>query len=106
MTAIAIEAVPEAVTVTRWRCPFCRRSRSAKRATAEHIGRCWLNPSVRSCKTCANHEAGGDACGCEPGCNWGSPSGSIPDSCAVGVDVSSGEIKTGCPLWALREEPS
>ena len=106
MTAIAIEAVPEAVTVTRWRCPFCRRSRSSKRATAEHIGRCWLNPAVRSCKTCAHLEPGGDACGCEPGCNWGSPSGSIPDSCAVGVDVSSGEIKTGCPLWALREEPS
>jgi hypothetical protein len=105
VTAVIAEAVPESITVTRWRCPFCHRSRSSKRATAEHIERCWLNPAVRSCKTCANREPGGDACGCEPGCNWGSPPGGIPDSCTAGVDRSDGEIKTGCPLWALREEP-
>ena len=72
-------------------------------ARAEHIARCWLNPAVRSCKTCANLEPGGDACGCEPGCNWGSPSGGIPDSCAAGIDLD-GTIKTGCPLWRLREK--
>jgi len=106
MSAVAVDAAPEPVTVTRWRCPFCRRSRSSRRATAEHIARCWINPAVRSCKTCANLQPGGDACGCEPGCNWGSPSGPIPDSCVVGVNISDGEIKTACPLWALREELS
>jgi len=106
MTAVAAGVAPEPVTVTRWRCPFCHRSRAHKKATAEHIARCWLNPAVRSCKTCANLEPGGDACGCEPGCNWGSPSGSIPDSCAAGVNISDGQIKTACPLWVLREKPS
>lgn len=105
MTAVAVEIAPESVRVTRWRCPFCHRSRSSKRATAEHIARCWLNPAVRSCKTCANFEPGGDACGCEPGCNWGSPSGGIPDSCAAGLKLD-GAVKTGCPLWALQGEPS
>lgn len=96
---------PEAIMVKRWLCPFCRRSRSSKSATAEHIARCWLNPAVRSCKTCANLEPGYDACGCEPGCNWGSPSGGIPDSCAAGVDVPEGPEfpVTGCPLWRALE---
>lgn len=97
-------AAPETFTATRHRCPFCRRSWSHKQAAAGHIGRCWRNPDVRSCKTCANLEPGGDACGCEPGCNWGSPSGSIPDSCAAGVDISDGKVRTGCPLWALRAD--
>ena len=100
---LAASVVPEAVIATRWRCPFCRRSRAHKKATAEHIARCWLNPAVRSCKTCVNFEPAGDACGCEPGCNWGSPAGGIPDSCAAGLDLD-GTIKTGCPLWALRED--
>jgi len=98
VTAIA----PEAVVVTRWRCPFCRRSRSHKKAAAEHIARCWLNPAARSCKTCANLSPGYDACGCEPGCNWGSPAGGVPDSYHAGADISDGEIKTGCLLWQLR----
>ena len=97
---------PEPFVVTRWRCPFCRRSRAHKNATAQHIGRCWLNPAVRSCKTCANLEPGGDACGCEPGCNWGSPAGGVPDSCAADVDISGGVVRTACPLWALRAEES
>ena len=103
---VGVDAIaPEPFTVTRWRCPFCRRSRSAKRATAEHIARCWLNPDVRSCKTCAHFEPAHDACGCEPGCNWGSPAGGVPDSCAAGVALD-GDVKTGCPLWALRAEAS
>jgi hypothetical protein len=93
--------LPEAITVTRWRCPFCHRSRSSKRATAEHIARCWLNPAVRSCKTCSNLNPGYDACGCEPGCNWGSPSGAAQDSCAAGIELD-GAVKTACPLWALK----
>jgi hypothetical protein len=97
---------PELITVKRYRCPFCRRSRSSRQATAEHIARCWLNPAVRSCKTCTSLEPGGDACGCVPGCNWGSPSGSIPDSCDAGIDLSGELPKTSCPLWAATHETS
>ena len=95
---------PEVVIVRRYRCPFCRRTGSAKAAIAAHIGRCWLNPAVRSCKTCSNLDPGGDACGCVPGCNWGSPSGSIPASCEAGVDLTDQSMPvTGCPLWKLRD---
>jgi hypothetical protein len=92
---------PEPITVKRYRCPFCRRSRSSKRATAQHIARCWLNPATRSCKTCANFEEGHDACGCEPGCNWGSPAGGIPAACTAGRNLPDGPEfpVTGCLLW-------
>ena len=48
-------ALPVRIVVTRWKCPHCPRSRSAKSATAAHIQRCWHNPQVRSCKTCEHH---------------------------------------------------
>ena len=95
-----LAAVPEPVIVKRWRCPFCHRSRSSRQATAEHIGRCWLNPDVRSCMTCAHLEPGHDACGCVTGCNWGSPAGAIPNSCTAGIKLD-GTVQTGCPLWAF-----
>jgi hypothetical protein len=98
-------AAPLTVTVRRYECPFCHRRRSSRAVTAEHMGRCWLNPDVRSCKTCANFEESYDACGCEPGCNWGSPSGPAPASCAAGRDLPEGAEfpVTGCPLWAALE---
>lgn len=102
MTAPGL-AAPEAFTTTRHRCPFCRRSWAHRAAAARHVARCWLNPAARSCKTCAIFEPAHDACGCEPGCNWGSPSGGVPDSCAAGVDLD-GTVKTACPLWALRSK--
>jgi hypothetical protein len=94
---------PELIVVQRWRCPFCHRSRSKRKAAADHAGRCWLNPAVRSCKTCAHLTPGYDACGCEPGCNWGSPSGPVPESCAAGLELD-GSVRTGCPSWAMKEE--
>lgn len=98
MVEPAMAAEPVLVIVRRWLCPFCRRGRSSKRATTAHVGRCWLNPAVRSCKTCASFDEGGDACGCEPGCNWGSPSGPIPPSCGAGIELATVPM-TGCPLW-------
>lgn len=94
---------PEPITVKRWRCPFCRRSRSSRKATAEHIGRCWLNPANRTCKTCANYEyaAGGGCDGLGPhfGCNDSS------EECTAGVDLPADGPVTGCPLWrAIAEE--
>ena len=89
---------PEPITVKRWRCPYCHRSRSSRTATAEHIGRCWLNPAVRACKTCANYEyEPGGICGAPPphfGCEDGS------ENCAAGIDLTGEFPKTGCRLWA------
>lgn len=89
---------PVAVMVRRFECPFCKCRRSAKTALREHIGRCWLNPAARACKTCAHWETdpGGEPCfpGRPCGCNHGYT------SCAAGVGgVDKGEIRTGCPLW-------
>lgn len=99
MTAIA---APERFTAVRYRCPFCHRSRSSKRATAGHIARCWLNPAVRSCKTCANYRSdpGGEPCfpgrpcNCNDGGEW----------CEQGQEIPAAHPFTGCPLWALRAE--
>lgn len=93
---------PVAVMVRRFRCPFCSRTHSAARAAREHMGRCWLNPATRSCKTCANWdvEPGGEPCfpGRPCDCNHGYV------QCLAGVaGVDRGEIKTGCPLWRARE---
>jgi hypothetical protein len=89
---------PEPVTVTRWRCPFCRRTWAHKKAATGHVGRCWRSPGARSCKTCAHFESvpDGDYClGTPCNCNQGY------EACHAGVDLLEG-LKAGCPLWALR----
>ncbi|MER5461631.1 hypothetical protein ABT010_13275 [Streptomyces sp. NPDC002668] len=93
-------AVPVAIQVTRYACPHCARSRAKKAATVEHIARCWHNPDNRTCKTCVHFDPGGDACGCEPGCNWGS-SGPVGPSCnATGQDLDFDQLPvTNCPKW-------
>ena len=106
MTAILL-AAPEPVTVTRWRCPFCRRTRAHKAAAAAHMERCWLNPAVRGCKTCAHYDYEPDGGPCEAGrpcaCNQGH------EECGAGIDLDGGlglapVLRTGCPLWSLRDE--
>jgi len=94
--------LPVPVTVQRFQCPFCRRRRSAKSAVREHIARCWLNPSARACKTCANFTDVPDEEPCVPGeqctCNSGY------QQCEAGIaDVAGGRIMSGCPLWKLKE---
>ncbi len=90
-------AEPLPVTVTRYQCPFCRKTRARKHAAREHISRCWLNPATRSCKTCLffTDEPDGDYCTGQPcGCNQGFR------QCDAGVPgVAEGKIITGCPLW-------
>jgi hypothetical protein len=49
-------SAPTSFVVTRWRCSFCAVTRSSKSGAKKHIERCWYNPAVRSCKTCANYE--------------------------------------------------
>lgn len=93
---------PVMVRVTRYACPHCSRSRSKRAATAAHIDRCWHNPAVRACKTCAHFDPGGDACGCEPGCNWGA-SGPAQPGCAAGVPMPDDFTPvTNCPEWSPR----
>jgi hypothetical protein len=92
-------AEPEPVIVTRWRCPFCRQSRSSRPAARRHIARCWHNPASRSCKTCAHYEyePDGEYCvGTPCDCNQGY------EQCGKGVSFEAG-LKAGCPLWALKE---
>lgn len=83
--------------VVRWGCGYCRRSYSSRTRTVEHMGRCWYNPAVRSCKTCVHFR--GDRGGGE--------------SCRAGVAIPiPGDIEgrttlpTGCSLWVLLEVAS
>jgi hypothetical protein len=95
-------SVPEPITVTRWRCPFCRQSWAHKKAAAEHAGRCWRNPAARSCKTCAHYESVPTGEPCFPGQPCGCNDGY--EACNAGVDLLEG-LRTGCPLWSLLAAP-
>jgi hypothetical protein len=79
-----VEPIP--VKVTRYRCPCCPRTASGKARMVEHIGRCWLNPEARGCKTCEHFEPYGP--------EWS-------DGCAVGVDLSG---QKPCPTcWGFDD---
>ena len=98
---------PEPVTVRRWRCPFCRRSRSSKKLTAEHITRCWKNPLNRACKSCANYRYYPGA-GVPDPCIPGRPCNCEQDemTCEAGIEIEPANFPvTDCPLWKLREAP-
>lgn len=86
---------PVRKVVTRWGCPHCSRTHSTSARTREHMGRCWQNPAVRSCRTCTNFMP-----------DDSDPSaGSIqPEGCAVGVELPTGAngsttLATHCPKW-------
>ena len=85
---------PIAFKTIRYRCPHCIRTGSSKARITEHMGRCWQNPAARGCMTCANFQPAEEACGCEPGCNWGGPEGGYPESCAAGVSLAG---RPACP---------
>lgn len=95
-------AEPVAVMVKRWECPFCRRRRASKQATTEHIGRCWHNPAVRSCKTCTHFISEPSGEWCVPGQPCNCNNGYM--ECAAGVDLDIAQVPvTGCSLWKLSE---
>jgi hypothetical protein len=49
--------LPMPVVVSRHQCPFCRRyTRADVRQVTDHMTRCWLNPALACCKTCAHHQ--------------------------------------------------
>lgn len=95
---------PFKVQVTRWRCPFCGRSHSARTRCVEHMGRCWQNPANRSCKTCAffsfdydepevGYRGAGEECG--KGLSPQVPSEDRPDRLTFPLH---------CPSWELSPE--
>lgn len=86
-------AVPVVIRATRYRCPFCPRSRAKKATTEAHIARCWRNPAVHGCLTCVHFEPPEVGPYPEhPG--W-------PEGCGVGRDISTG-IAAGCPQWEAK----
>lgn len=101
-----VSAEPVKVQVTRWRCPFCGRSHSGRGRARDHIGRCWRNPAVRSCKTCVNFDPGSNGCG-TPDCNCASG-----ESCFKGLPVEVPRenrpdrttFPISCPLWEFLDE--
>ena len=76
-----MSAEPIPFKTTRYRCPFCPRTAANVTRMREHIGRCWLNPAARSCKTCKHFEPYGPE---------------NADGCAVGVDLSGRPACTNC----------
>jgi hypothetical protein len=88
---------PEAFTVTRYRCPFCRRSWQNKARAEGHIAVCWYN---HGCKTCRHADL---------------IDGAYVDGCELGVDLRDPESMPGepprilprsqCPLWEGGEDP-
>lgn len=74
-------AEPIPFRVLRYRCPTCPRTASSKARMVEHIGRCWLNPEARGCKTCKHFEPQGPE---------------NADGCRAGVDLTGRPACTGC----------
>ena len=77
----------EPFTVTRYRCPHCRRTWATRARAEVHIAKCWYN---HGCKTCRHADLLG---------------GSYVDGCQLGEDLSDPDepqriVPRGqCPLW-------
>jgi len=78
----------EPFTVTRYRCPFCRRSWQSKKRAEGHAAVCWFN---HGCKTCrhADAYAGVWVHDCELGENL----------CTDPEDPQRPVLRSQCPLW-------
>lgn len=85
---------PERIVVTRFRCPHCGKTRSSKKAAAEHMARCWYNPTARGCKTCAHYYPGDNGCEGDPYCNCASP-----EFCNAGVIFPEKGLLIRCDKW-------
>ncbi len=91
--------VPIPVMVRRYECPRCGRRRASKQATAAHIGRCWLNPANRTCKTCKYFKPAG-CCGMPDVYDCYTPMCPTTPTCDADVDLSDGNTpRVGCPRW-------
>jgi hypothetical protein len=76
-------AIP--VKVTRYKCPFCSKSRSSRKAAQTHVDSCWMDRVNHACKTCDNFRP------IEP---------EQAEHCAAGIDITDG-LQSQCPAWCL-----
>jgi hypothetical protein len=81
--------------VTRFLCPFCRRGHSARKAAERHVVRCFRNPAVGGCKTCAHFSPAErpDLYSSSHNYHEGAPEG-----CDEGVDLTAG-LQRNCAVW-------
>lgn len=101
MNDTATLSQPIAITVTRYRCPHCPRSRARKQATTEHITRCWMNPANRTCKTCVHYQAPSTGPNCEPGHHC--TCSDFDEACTREDGPEPNEFPVvACPLWEPR----
>lgn len=85
---------PVAIRAVRHQCPHCRRTWAHRAAAVAHIVRCWHNPEVRACKTCAHYEPPQEGPYPEhPG--W-------PEDCGAGIEALASGIVTGCAQYDER----
>jgi hypothetical protein len=97
-----VTATPVLVWVRRWQCPFCRRRRASKTATAAHIARCWSNPRNRTCKTCAHLTGHPSGQRCIPGRPCHCYDEELYCEAGQTLDNNGPFPVTDCPLWKLR----
>lgn len=94
--------VPIEYTAKRYRCPHCRRSYAHRATVGKHMGRCFANPAVQSCKTCRYFDF--DDFG--PTCAEGVPiAGPFCSRCGVDVDQRSGacpDEHDDKPIYGMR----
>lgn len=94
MADLEITTAPEPVKVLviRYDCPHCGSGfRSSRKSyVAEHMTRCWADPTKKTCRTCLhfNRAAHWDA----------------EDYCALGVAIPERAPVVGCLLWHDRNE--
>lgn len=89
---------PIAVQVTRHLCPYCHRGRSSKRAAKLHMPKCWRNPQLQGCKTCALYRPGVWAGKPAPG--KVTTGAKTPGTCGAGFNLGPGLV-TKCRKWVL-----
>lgn len=97
--------------MTRYVCPCCSRGSAKRAAAVAHLGRCWLNPENRACKTCRHFIPADFA-------DWDeNPAYVDPERCARGVNLTDTDVysshpsedrtptvvRSGCELWEVAE---
>lgn len=95
-TPLEAQVAPIAVKVTRYLCAYCNRGRSTKSACAKHMERCFKNPALHGCKTCAFFKT-------PPTRKVGTPQS--PASCKAGFNLRPGLV-TQCRKWAPISAPA
>lgn len=82
-------------TVTRFRCPTCRKTGSSRSKMQAHADTCIHNPNTKACATC-----GADAEHRVP-----TPDGyRIEHRCDKGARVPGQQVNLHCPVWLAKPE--